>query len=242
MAHTLAFDLAAEGYSIVSGLARGIDTAAHTGALAAEGRTVAVLGCGVYHVYPAANRALFGEIVDKGLLVSEQEPDESPRKHYFPKRNRIIAALSRAVIVVQAGEKSGALITARQALDMGREVLAVPGAADQSVSRGVHQLLRDGAALVETAADVLQELGDAVSTRHADAQGGLFEIPTEEGPAAGPAGRLRRALADGPAAVHDLARATGIEVGEVLAELCRMELGGMVRSKPGHRYELAGRQ
>ncbi len=241
MARDLAFDLAAEGWTIVSGLARGVDAAAHSGALAAEGHTVAVLGCGLNHVYPASNRALFDEISERGLLVSEYAPAETPRKHYFPQRNRIIAALSCAVIVVQAGKRSGALITAALALDLGREVMAVPGPADQPVSRGVHQLLREGAALVETAGDVLCELEDSASADHV-AQGSLFEPAGEAASSeSAPAGRLRKALADGPAAAEQLAQETGIAVQETLMELCRMELGGMVRSLPGHRYELVGR-
>ncbi len=243
MAHDLASDLAAEGWVVVSGLAAGIDAAAHRGALAAGGTTIAVLGCGVDRVYPVANRELYEEIGRRGLLLSEYPPTRTPRKHHFPERNRIIAALGEALVVVQAGEKSGALITAGLALDLGREVLAVPGPADQPVSRGVHRLLRDGAALVETSMDVLEEVGGIGSVASAGAQGSLFSsgAVSTASPPGGPSGRLREALSGGPAPVEALARASGVEVSEALATLCRMELGGAVRSLPGHRFELVRR-
>lgn len=243
MAHDLAFDLATAGWAIVSGLAAGIDAAAHRGALAAGGTTIAVLGCGVDRVYPAANRGLYQAIGQGGLLLSEYPPEQAPRKFNFPERNRIIAALSSALVVVQAGERSGALITAGLALNLGREVLAVPGPADQSVSRGAHQLLRDGAAVAETALDVLRQLYGPAYDGGATVQGTLFDasgsLPDAARPA--PAARLREALAGGPAPVDELSRVTGIEVSETLATLCRMEIGGKVRSLPGHRFELVRR-
>jgi DNA processing protein len=241
MAHDLAFDLAAEGWSIVSGLASGIDAAAHRGALAAGGTTIGVLGCGIDRVYPVAHRGLQEAVSRSGLLLSEYPPDRSPRKFHFPERNRIIAALGDALVVVQAGEKSGALITAGMALDLGREVLAVPGPADQSVSRGTHKLLRDGAALVERARDVLEQLeGPCVGP--VPVQGTLFDAAFSSAADGGdPAGRLRAVLGEGPALADDLARLTGIAVSEALTALCRMELGGTVRSLPGHRYELVRR-
>jgi len=242
MAHDLAFDLAAEGWAIVSGLAAGIDAAAHRGALAAHGTTIGVLGCGFDHVYPVANRGLYESIARRGLLLSEYPPEQTPRKFHFPERNRIIAALSSALVVVQAGEKSGALITAGFALDLGREVLAVPGAADQPVSRGAHQLLREGAAVAETALDVLRQLDPSYGGNSA-IQGTLFDTGGGSTGAGikGPAVRLREALVGGPALVDDLAGVTGIAVSETLATLVRMELGGMVRSLPGHRFELVRR-
>jgi len=238
MAHDLSFDLAREGWIIVSGLAGGIDAAAHRGALAAGGATIGVLGCGVRQVYPVANRELYLAMIDRGLLLSEYAPDEHPQKFYFPERNRIIAALASAVVVVQAGQRSGALITARLALDIGREVCAVPGPADQPGSLGTHQMLREGAALVATAQDVLDALGRASIEWEAPAQAALFDPP----PGAGgdrsrPSGRLLDALAEGPALVDDLALATGSSVTETLVALCRLELAGSVRSLPGHRFE-----
>ena len=243
MAHDLAFDLATEGWAIVSGLAAGIDSAAHRGALAAGGTTIAVLGCGVDHVYPAANRGLYQAIGQRGLLLSEYPPEQTPRKFHFPERNRIIAALGSAVVVVQAGERSGALITAGLALNLGREVLAVPGAADQLVSRGAHQLLREGAAVAESALDVLRQLYGPAYDGSPTVQGTLFDaaIGPQEAGTGGSAGRLREALVGGPAPVDELSRVTGIGVSETLAALCRMEIGGTVRSLPGHRFELVSR-
>ena len=243
MAHDLAFDLATEGWAIVSGLAAGIDSAAHRGALAAGGTTIAVLGCGVDHVYPTSNRGLYEAIGRRGLLLSEYPPGQTPRKFHFPERNRIIAALGSAAVVVQAGERSGALITAGLALNLGREVLAVPGAADQPVSRGAHQLLREGAAVAETALDVLRQLYGPAYDGSPTVQGTLFDPASgsQEAGSRGSAGRLRDALVGGPAPVDELARVTGVGVSETLATLCRMEIGGTVRSLPGHRFELVSR-
>jgi len=240
VAHDLAFDLAGAGWTVVSGLARGIDSAAHRGALGAGGTTIAVLGCGIDQVYPARNRGLREEIARSGLLVTEYEPGTPPLKHHFPKRNRIIAALARAVVVVQAGERSGALITADLALELGKEVLAVPGPIDQPGSRGVNRLLRDGAGLVESAADVLVALDDlpGIGATRA-AQTLLFaESPEARAGAAGrsPA-RLEDLLAAGPAGAEELAGAAGLRVGEALSELGRLELAGCVRSLPGGRFE-----
>ena len=242
VAHDLAADLAAEGWAIVSGLAGGIDTAAHRGALAAGGRTIGVLGCGVDRVYPLANRRLQESMGRKGLLLSEYPPDRIPEKFHFPERNRIIAALSEALVVVQAPERSGALITARLALELGREVLAVPGPVDQAVSRGTHNLLRDGAALVESARDVLEELAGPCRGMVGPVQPTLFDVvPSRSADDRDPVSRLRAALVEGPALADDLARMAGIAVSDTLTALCRMELRGAVRSLPGHRYELVRR-
>ena len=239
VAHDLAFDLASAGWVVVSGLAGGIDAAAHRGALAAGGATIGVLGCGINRVYPASNRNLYGTIGRRGLLLSEYEPDSSPQKYRFPERNRIIAALSSAVVVAQAGERSGALITADLALELGREVLAVPGPVDQAVSRGVHDLLRAGAGVVESAADVLRQIGESTGCSPGGGQRSLFDLSDTSGNTSEkPAGRLRQELADGPAPLHDLATAAGLDISEALATLSRLELGGVVRSLPGHRFEL----
>ena len=242
MAHDLAFDLAGLGWTIVSGLATGIDAAAHRGALAAEGGTIGVLGCGIDRVYPASNRHLYEALARRGLLLSEFPPDERPTRLSFPRRNRIIAALSQAVVVVQAGERSGALITADHALDLGREVLAVPGAADQPASRGSNRLLRDGAGVVETAGHILEALGLANGDPEARMlQPDLFAAATPM-PAGAPADRLRFHLAAGPAPLEDLARRSALSVPEALAALSEMELGGVVTTLPGHRFELVGKR
>ena len=158
-ASEIAFDLARAGIVVVSGLARGIDAAAHRGALDAGGKTIAVLGTGIDRVYPAENERLHEEIASSGLLLTELPPGTPPLEWHFPRRNRIISGLSRAVVVVEARDKSGSLITARLAADQGRDVMAVPGTIVGGRNRGANALLRDGAKLVESAVDILQELG-----------------------------------------------------------------------------------
>lgn len=155
----IAFDLARAGVVVVSGLARGVDAAAHRGALDAGGKTIAVLGTGIDRIYPPENELLHEEIASHGLLVTEFAPGSPPEDWHFPRRNRIISGLSRAVVVVEAREKSGSLITARMAADQGRDVMAVPGTIVGGRNRGANALLRDGAKLVESAVDILQELG-----------------------------------------------------------------------------------
>ncbi len=157
-AERLAGDLARRGVTIVSGLARGIDTAAHRGALRAGGRTIAVLGTGVDVIYPPENRHLAGEIMERGALVSEFAPGTRGLPYHFPQRNRVIAGLSLVVVVVEAAEKSGALITAGWAADLGREVMAVPGRVTSPASRGCHRLIKDGAILAEDWEDVVNQL------------------------------------------------------------------------------------
>jgi DNA processing protein len=159
VAERLAADLSASGLTIVSGLARGVDAAAHRGALRAGGRTVGVLGSGIDVIYPREHEPLARDMETNGGVATELVPGTPPRRRFFPLRNRIISGLTRAVIVVEAGEKSGSLITARCALDHGRDVLAVPGNVLSGRNRGAHALLRDGATIVETADDVLAELG-----------------------------------------------------------------------------------
>ena len=161
-AERLASGLARAGYTIVSGLARGIDAAAHRGALAAGGRTIGVLGSGVLNIYPPEHKELAAAVIEKGALVSESAPHSEPFSGAFPQRNRIISGLSLGVIVVEAPPTSGALSTAKHAREQGREVFAVPGRVDSRVSRGCHGLIRDGAKLVESIDDVLEELGPLV--------------------------------------------------------------------------------
>ncbi len=159
VAEQLGADLAAAGLVVVSGLARGVDSAAHRGALAGGGTTVAVLGSGVDVIYPREHEPLAQDIARDGAVISELVPGTPPQAQFFPRRNRIISGLSRAVVVIEAGEKSGSLITARCALEQGRDVLAVPGNVLSGRNRGAHALLRDGARIVESADDVLEELG-----------------------------------------------------------------------------------
>ena len=160
----IAGDLARAGVVVIAGLARGVDSAAHHAALQAGGLTVAVLGTGIDRVYPAENAGLSERIAERGLLITEFPPGAAPEDWHFPRRNRIISGLSQAVVVVEAREKSGSLITARLAADQGRDVMAVPGSVIGGRNKGANALLRDGAKLVESAVDILQELGIADSS------------------------------------------------------------------------------
>ena len=168
-AERLAAGLARAGLTVVSGLARGIDAAAHRGAMAAGGRTVAVLASGVMNIYPPEHDQLAVEVAAQGALVSEAPPRSEPLPGTFPQRNRLISGLSLGVIVVEAAERSGALITAKHAMEQGREVFAVPGNVDSRASQGCHRLIRDGAKLVESVDDVLEELGPLVEPASNDA-------------------------------------------------------------------------
>ncbi len=170
-AEKLASSLARAGFTIVSGLARGIDAAAHRGAIKAGGRTLAVLGSGVMNIYPPEHKGLAQEVADNGCVMSESPPLFKPLSGSFPQRNRIISGLSLGTIIIEAPERSGALITARLAMEQNREVFAVPGRVDSRASRGCHLLIRDGAKLVQTADDVIEELGPlGASIPRADGQ------------------------------------------------------------------------
>ncbi|HLA78306.1 MAG TPA: DNA-processing protein DprA [Vicinamibacteria bacterium] len=210
-------DLALLGLTVLSGLARGTDTAAHRGVLDAKGRTVAVLGSGLDRVYPPENAALADAIAGEGALVSEFPFGTGPEPGHFPRRNRILAGWGRAVVVVEAGEKSGALITARLALEEGREVMAVPGHPSQPGATGTNQLIRDGAALVRNGADVAFELG-------------LLPTQPAESPGEGLLGHLHR---DQPRGLDEIQQRSGLTVPELLRQLSELELGAKVRRLPG---------
>jgi DNA processing protein len=221
VARSLARELAAAGAVVVSGLARGIDGEAHRGALDGAGRTVAVLGCGIDRDYPAAHAELARRIVaGGGLIVSEYEPGVEPAPWRFPARNRIIAGLARLTVVVEARERSGALITADMALEQGREVMAVPGEITSGLSAGVNGLLRQGAAPVTSAADVLEALGLEPASHQ----------PAVLDPVATP---VLSALAGGPRTVDELTLLTGLGAGPVAAVLARLELEGQVVAVDG---------
>lgn len=238
VAGKIAFDLANAGFSVVSGLARGIDAAAHRGALDAGGSTIGVLGCGFDHVYPASSRDLHVALGERGLLVTEHEADVRPAPYHFPRRNRIIAALSRAVVVVQAGLPSGALITVDHALDLGLEVFAVPGPVDEPGSRGVHRLLREGAMLATGAGDILSALE---APRAWATIAGMGRDGTRETAAGGHlAGRLVDRLGDAIVPLDDLVRDLGVPVPDLLAALGRLELEGAVTALPGQRFRIRG--
>jgi DNA processing protein len=221
LARALARDLAAAGATVVSGLARGIDTAAHQGALDARGRTVAVLGSGIDRVYPPENADLARAIEGAGAVVSEFPLGTPPLPHHFPRRNRIIAGWARGVVVVEAARRSGSLNTARTAVDEGRDVMAVPGHPSQPACEGTNQLLRDGAVLVRDARDVAEELGLAWPEAAPDA------AQTTADPILG---ALRT---DSPSSLDDLRTRSGLETPELLARLSQLELRDEVRRLPG---------
>jgi DNA processing protein len=220
VARLLGRELAGAGLVVVSGMARGIDGEAHRGALEAGGTTIAVLGCGIDRDYPAAHASLAREIESRGLVVSEYAPGVEPAPWRFPARNRIIAGLSQATVVVEARERSGALITADLALEEGREVFAVPGEITSGLSAGTNALLRLGATPVTSAADVLERFG--------------LEPAQAEQPELEPeAERVYARLRDGPASADELARASGLEAGALAAILTELELAGLTSEAEG---------
>jgi DNA processing protein len=220
VATSLARELAEAGVLVVSGLARGVDGAAHRGALQA-GSTVAVLGCGIDRDYPRAHASLAAEIARDGLIVSEYAPGVEPAPWRFPARNRIVAGLTLATVVIEARERSGALITADLALDEGREVLAVPGEITSQLSRGTNHLLRLGAVPVTCAADVLRVLGvDPPRAREPPALEPRLEL-------------VRSAVADAAATADEVAQTTGENAGVVAATLAELELLGVVEEVDG---------
>jgi DNA processing protein len=229
----LAADLAARGVVIVSGLARGVDSAAHRGALAAAGCTVAVLGSGADVVYPREHGALAREIEHHGAILSELVPGTPPKRHFFPQRNRVISGLCRAVVVIEAGEKSGSLITARCALEQGRDVLAVPGNVLTGRNRGAHGLLRDGAKIVESADDILEELG----TPGPGAESLLPpERPGKRPPASLEDPVLACLTAGEPSDLDAIAERTGLSTARLLPRLFELELQGRVKRAGGGRF------
>lgn len=234
-AGSLASELAVAGITIVSGMARGIDAAAHQGALSAvAGRTVAVLGCGVDVPYPRGHRALAARIADRGALVSEFGFGVEPRPWHFPVRNRLIAALSAGTLVVEAAARSGSLITARLALELGREVFAVPGRIFDRKAIGPNTLIRDGATPVQQPRDVLEAL---VPARTAEDTGAQSNSPNVIPAPGGSAGRIVAALPPGDAiSPEDLARALDLPIDRLLSELLELELAGWVRREPGPMF------
>jgi DNA processing protein len=221
------------GMVITSGLAQGIDAAAHEAAIAAGGKTVAVMGTGLRRVYPAANRELAHEIARHGALVSEFPLDTPPRRENFPRRNRIIAALSLGTLVVEAAVKSGSLITARLAGEHGREVFAIPGSIHSALAKGCHRLIRQGAKLVETAGDVLEELEPIVGALREQ------QIVEEKQPARVSAefSGLLRIIGYDPVDINQLVERSGLTAEVISSMLLKMELEGVVETGPGGKYQ-----
>ena len=231
----LARDLAGNGFTIVSGLARGIDAAAHRGALAGKGRTIAVLGCGIDRTYPSEHETLRRQIEAHGAVIAELPVGSPPHNHHFPRRNRIISGLSLGVLVAEAATNSGSLITAKLALEQGREVFAVPGSVREEACRGSNGLIKEGAKLIECAADILDELRPQLepSSRVRISAAPVTETPIGFGK---DETVVYDALSYDPCSVDAVIEQTGLSAAQVAATLLALELRGRVRQLPGQQY------
>lgn len=237
-ARQLAFQLTEKGFTVVSGLARGIDTASHQGALQAKGKTIAVVGCGLAHVYPGENKKIFEEIAQQGAVISEFPMTVPPIAHNFPRRNRIISGLSLGIVVVEASEKSGALITADFALEQGREVFAVPGPIGNASSKGVHNLIKEGAKLITCVEDIVEDLARTFSAGSAPSIETLDEEPEEV---------VFKNLTDEevqvcnffkttPLYIDEVSTLSGIHPFKLAAILLKLEMKGLIQQLPGKHY------
>jgi DNA processing protein len=229
-AESFATALSVAGFTIASGLALGIDAAAHRGGLSAAGSSIAVIGTGPDRIYPAANRDLGHRLAAEGGLLSEFPLGTPPLPANFPRRNRLLSGLSRGVLVVEATLASGSLITARFAAEQGREVFAIPGSIHSPFSKGSHRLIRDGAKLVETAQDVLEELGGPASPGNAATRALAPDLE-------GDAGRVLDALGHDPSGVDALTARTGLAAGAVSAALVELELSGRIAPVLGGLFQ-----
>jgi DNA processing protein len=229
-AESFAAALSGAGFTIVSGLALGVDAAAHRGGLSAAGRSIAVIGTGPDRIYPAANRDLGHRLAAEGGLLSEFPIGTAPLPANFPRRNRLLSGLSRGVLVVEATLASGSLITARFAAEQCREVFAIPGSIHSPFSKGSHRLIKEGAKLVETANDVLEELGAAGRAENPAAPAAAPEME-------GDAGRVLDALGHDPAGVDALTARTGLAAGAVSVALVELELRGRITPLPGGAFQ-----
>ncbi|MBU1397164.1 MAG: DNA-processing protein DprA [Gammaproteobacteria bacterium] len=247
-AEAFAQALSDAGLTIVSGLALGIDAAAHRGGLAGAGSSVAIIGTGLDRIYPARNKALAHQLAENGLIVSEFALGTAPLPGHFPRRNRLISGLSRGVLVVEAAPNSGSLITARVATEQGREVFAIPGSIHSPLARGCHALIKQGAKLVESAADILDELAwqqrlappvlreDRPQGEHAEGHTCLTAdpLPVLAEPRSDP---VLDALDGAPTTLDTLAQRTGLTLDALSAKLLTLELDGRIASLPGGRYQ-----
>ncbi len=231
-ARRLARELAGTGFTIVSGLAEGIDTEAHYGALEGRGKTIAVFGCGIDTIFPAHNRELADDISRMGALVSEYGPGIPPAKWTFPRRNRIIAGLSVGVVMVEGHYDSGAMITVKLALDEGREVFAVPGNVQLDQSKGPHWLIKQGAKLVEGVDDILEEFGIKRDVSGADRQADRSHLTEDER-------KLVAVISKELKHVDDIAASAGLRSFEALSMLAMLEVKGIVRQLPGKYFVIS---
>ena len=247
MAQKLGYELAIRGVTVVSGMAIGIDTASHMGALKAKGRTIAVMGSGHGNIYPARNKKLYEEIAASGAVVTEFENDVEPLPFNFPQRNRIISGLSLGIVVVEAAKDSGALITANLAAEQGREVFALPGKISSSTSSGTNSLIKDGARLVQSVDDIMEELklqeirplegeaeekADGKIARMTKAY--IYNSLTEDERA------VYKALSDDPVYIDDIIATTGMEPAKASKVLLNLQLKKLIREVPGKQYVRKG--
>ena len=240
-AYEFARHLGGTGFCVVSGLAQGIDTAAHKGALDANAKTIGVLGHGIDRVYPAHNHDLAHRIAEHGALLSEYPLGTHPRREHFPERNRLISGLAVGTLVVEAAKRSGSLITARLAAEQGREVFAIPGSIHNALSRGCHQLIRQGAKLVESADDIVSELGPLVAHLMQNSEQNV-SMPPEAPPQHDEEyEKLISALGHDPATVDELARQSGLTIGQVSSMLLILELEGQIEALNSGQYARLGR-
>ncbi|MDM8517938.1 DNA-processing protein DprA [Desulfobacterales bacterium HSG16] len=226
------------GLTIISGMARGIDTAAHIGAMAGKGRTIAVLGSGLDRIYPAENTKLFHKIAENGAVVSEFPIQTEPKGHHFPIRNRIISGMSLGTVVVEAAKKSGSLITARMAAEQNREVFAVPGNIHSFRSSGTHKLIKDGAKLVEDVQDIVEELSGMLKTQIVCDRSNLSEILDRVGPLTTEEDIVFKALEPYPVHIDELTRKIGMDAGKLSGILLQLELKGAVHQSPGKLFSI----
>ncbi len=238
----LCADLASLGITIVSGMARGIDTAAHQGALAAGGKTIAVLGSGLERIYPAENAKLFQRISENGAVVSEFALLTKPEGHNFPLRNRIISGMSLGTVVVEATKKSGSLITARLAAEQNREVFAVPGSIQSFKSTGTHTLIKQGAKLVEHAQDIVEELAPYFLNRECPENNHPNEVDEIPASLSADESRVYEALEPYPMQIDELTRKISMESGKLLSILLKFELNGIVKQSPGKNFSLSDKR
>lgn len=243
MAERIAFELASRGVTIVSGMARGIDSAAHIGALKAKGRTIAVMGSGHNYIYPPENKELYGKIAESGAVITEFEDDIAPLPGNFPIRNRIISGLSLGLVVVEAARNSGALITAGYALEQGREVFAVPGKISSVTSAGAHDLIKDGAKLVQSADDILEELklheieivdgkekeelDDKISKK---TKAYIYNSLTDD------ERKIYKILNDEPLYIDDVVKESKVGLGKVLKAVLSLEMKRLIKELPGKQF------
>lgn len=225
----LASDLAQNGITVVSGMAIGIDSAAHRGALAAGGRTLAVLGSGIDVIYPSSNKRLYREIAERGAVMSEFLPGTGPNPQNFPRRNRIISGLAQGIVVVEAGQKSGALLTADMAISQGREIFAIPGQLTSKNSAGTHELIKAGAHLLSSIDDIFSVL-PALKNDYIAPQRRV-DVDLEAGE-----GAILRLLSETPVQFDSLVRVSELTVSDVSSYLLSLELRGLIKQLPGKRF------